>query len=269
MATGCQSANPGAGTASPAEPPPYPQAVVVPRGAWLVATDNIEGNGSDIAAAAADAFMKIERRLAQVGLDRTNLVSVRADLTAGDGSEFTEWDSAWKACFATGAPPARTTVGRTGLSAKVVLGVRAALPVGVTAGSFPSAMKAPDSDLWIAGAGTEVLVFVNGEQFADAEQIFFSGVVAPEGTAPSRQGAAVMNLLTERVTRLGARMDQVVGLQVFHTAGERGFDDAYNNAADNRRDPLGVGPRKHVVESLPGGRVVEVEAAVVRPVRGR
>jgi enamine deaminase RidA (YjgF/YER057c/UK114 family) len=269
LAAGCASGTAGADPAVPVAPAPYPEAMTAAPGSWLVAIDNVAGNGADLATAAGDALAKLERRLAAVGLNRSHLLSVRAELAAGDTSAFAEWNTAWTSFFARGSPPARTTVGRGSLTggAKVLLGVRAALPAGVTARDFPGASKVPDSDLWTAGSDGELVVFVSGDLFPKEEQIFLSGIIAPEGTAARREAGAAMTLLRQRLTRMGARMDQVVGLQVYRTASERGFEDAYNEAANNRRDPLGIGPRVHVVESLPGGRTIEIEATVVRPVR--
>jgi enamine deaminase RidA (YjgF/YER057c/UK114 family) len=100
----------------------------------------------------------------------------------------------------------------------------------------------------------------------NAELIFLSGVVAPEGTAAGEQGMVVLDLMQQRLAEMGASMSDVAELRVYRVEGEEGFNAAYsahfNNPDNNPHRPVRT---NYLVGSLPGGRVVEVEALVVRP----
>jgi enamine deaminase RidA (YjgF/YER057c/UK114 family) len=100
----------------------------------------------------------------------------------------------------------------------------------------------------------------------NAELVFVSGVVAPDGTAPADEGAAALALLQERLAVMGASMADVAELRVYRLESEAGFNAAYgahfNNAATNPHRPVRT---NYLVPSLPAGRSVEVEAIVVRP----
>jgi enamine deaminase RidA (YjgF/YER057c/UK114 family) len=100
----------------------------------------------------------------------------------------------------------------------------------------------------------------------NAELVFLSGVVAPEGTPRDEQGAAVLRLMAERLAQMGASLADVAELRVYRIEGEEGFNAAYaasfNNPETNPHRPVRT---NYLVERLPGGRAVEVEAIVVRP----
>ena len=102
-----------------------------------------------------------------------------------------------------------------------------------------------------------------------AELIFLSGIIAPEGTAPGDEGKAVLTLMSERLKAMGASMADVAELRVYRLATENGFNTAYggsfNNAEVNPHKPVRT---NYAVESLPAGRLVEIEAIVVRPKTG-
>jgi 2-iminobutanoate/2-iminopropanoate deaminase len=100
----------------------------------------------------------------------------------------------------------------------------------------------------------------------NAQLIFLSGVVAPEGTVPEDEGKAVLGLMKNRLAAMGATMADVAELRVYRVEGEAGFNAAYasyfNNAESNPHRPVRT---NYLVASLPGGRSVEVEAIIVRP----
>jgi enamine deaminase RidA (YjgF/YER057c/UK114 family) len=102
----------------------------------------------------------------------------------------------------------------------------------------------------------------------NAELVFLSGVVAPEGTPRDEQGAAVLRLMAARLAEMGASLADVAELRVYRVEGEEGFNAAYgasfNNPETNPHRPVRT---NYLVERLPGGRAVEVEAIVVRPPR--
>jgi enamine deaminase RidA (YjgF/YER057c/UK114 family) len=102
-----------------------------------------------------------------------------------------------------------------------------------------------------------------------AELIFLSGIVAPEGTAPGDEGKAVLTLMSERLKAMGASMADVAELRVYRVPTENGFNTAYggsfNNAEVNPHKPVRT---NYAVESLPAGRLVEIEAIVVKPPTG-
>jgi enamine deaminase RidA (YjgF/YER057c/UK114 family) len=103
----------------------------------------------------------------------------------------------------------------------------------------------------------------------NAQLIFLSGVVAPEGTAREDEGMAVLGLMKERLAAMGATMADVAELRVYRVEGEAGFNAAYasyfNNAESNPHRPVRT---NYLVASLPAGRSVEVEAIIVRPPTG-
>ncbi len=102
----------------------------------------------------------------------------------------------------------------------------------------------------------------------NAELVWLSGVVAPEGTAPEDEGAATLAVMEERLQEMGASMADVAELRVYRIEGEEGFGDAYgehfNNPENNPHRPVRT---NYLVENLPGNRLVEVEAVIVLPPR--
>jgi enamine deaminase RidA (YjgF/YER057c/UK114 family) len=107
----------------------------------------------------------------------------------------------------------------------------------------------------------------NGAVIApNPELVFISGVVAPQGTAAADEGMATLNLMQERLAQMGASMADVAELRVYRVEGEDGFNAAYsahfNNAENNPHRPVRT---NYLVDSLPSGRSVEVEAIVVLP----
>jgi enamine deaminase RidA (YjgF/YER057c/UK114 family) len=102
-----------------------------------------------------------------------------------------------------------------------------------------------------------------------AELIFLSGVIAPDGTAPEDEGKTVLAVMSERLKTMNATMADVAELRVYRVAAENGFNTAYgssfNNAEVNPHKPVRT---NYVVDSLPAGRLVEIEAIVVRPPAG-
>jgi len=102
-----------------------------------------------------------------------------------------------------------------------------------------------------------------------AELIFLSGIIAPDGTAPEDEGNAVLAVMSERLAAMNATMGDVAELRVYRVAAENGFNTAYgrsfNNAEVNPHKPVRT---NYLVGSLPAGRLVEIEAIVVRPPTG-
>ena len=110
----------------------------------------------------------------------------------------------------------------------------------------------------------------------NAELAWLSGVVAPVGTAPAEESAVAVSILKQRVAALGATLADVAELRVYRVAaGTDGdelaaaWNDVYgaewNNAENNPHKPVRT---NYLVEDLPGGRHVEVEAIVVLPSKG-
>jgi enamine deaminase RidA (YjgF/YER057c/UK114 family) len=99
----------------------------------------------------------------------------------------------------------------------------------------------------------------------NAELAFLSGIVAPQGTEPGQEGAAVLNLMRERLAQMGASMSDVAELRVYRVEGEDGFNAAYSANFNNPDNPHRPVRTNYLVGSLPSGRMVEVEAIVVRP----
>lgn len=126
--------------------------------------------------------------------------------------------------------------------------------------------EAQNARLRMTGTG----FIANGAIIAPySELVWLSGVVAPEGTAPGDEGRAALDEMEARLAVMGATMADVAELRVYRLEGEEGFSDAYgvhfNNPDTNPHRPVRT---NYLVESLPGNRMVEVEAVVVLPPTG-
>ena len=124
---------PAAAPAQQAYPAPgasYSAAVVSAPGATLAVLGGIAGEGSTVESASTAALSRVATRLDEVGLDRAQILRVRAALAPG--ADFGAWNTAWTTFFAGSTPPARTTVYSSGLpgDASVVLDVVAMFPAG-------------------------------------------------------------------------------------------------------------------------------------------
>jgi 2-iminobutanoate/2-iminopropanoate deaminase len=400
--------------AFPLDGAPYSAGVLAEAGSTLAVIGGIEGVGTDMVTAAADALTKVESRLAEVGLNRGHVLRVRAALApgAGNSADFAGWDAAWTRFYSGGDLPARVTVGSSGLpgNALIVLDVVAVHPAAsgypvhvegarptlnpnirlvgpatnptsivstrpglfLSSGILPNANaladpesmdqqirgamnsltavlarhgfqwhdvffvrvlptpqperasidfaawapvysdlgaitggNAPPFALWAAPGFSSTRRYVEVEVWAvphaphpafevidmemqnpllrmtgtgfiadgaiiapNAELVFLSGIVAPQGTPADQEGTAVLDLLRERLAGMGASMSDVAELRVYRVEGEEGFNPAYsanfNNPDTNPHRPVRT---NYLVGSLPGGRSVEVEAIVVRPPR--
>ena len=126
-------------------------------------------------------------------------------------------------------------------------------------------------------SGSPRSFIANGAMIApNAELAWLSGVVAPAGTAPDGEAAAAVAIMKDRVAALGATLADVAELRVYRVAmGTDGDELAaawnevygaeWNNAENNPHKPVRT---NYLVDSLPGGRHVEVEAIVVLPPNG-
>ena len=116
--------------AYPAPGAPYSAAVLSAPGATLAVLGGIAGEGSTAESASTAALSGVATRLAEIGLNRAQVLRVRAAL--GPGTDFVGWNTAWTTFFAGSTPPARTTVYSSGLPgvASVVLDVVAMFPAG-------------------------------------------------------------------------------------------------------------------------------------------
>ena len=108
------------------------------------------------------------------------------------------------------------------------------------------------------------------EQGDNAELVWLSGVVAPDGTSPEEEAAATLGRMKERMAEMDISMSDVAELRVYRVAmGTDGDELAaawnevygaeWNNAENNPHKPVRT---NYLVDSLPGGRHVEVEAIV-------
>ena len=125
---------PAAASAQQAYPAPgasYSAAVVSPAGATLAVFGGVAGAGTTGESASHAALRQVATRLDAVGLDRSQIVRVRAALAPN--VDFGAWNTAWTTFFAGRTPPARTTVYASGLpgDASLVLDVVAMFPSSV------------------------------------------------------------------------------------------------------------------------------------------
>ena len=143
--------------------------------------------------------------------------------------------------------------------------------------SPPAVFSTPDETArnpLLRMSGSERSFIASGATIApNAALAWLSGVVAPSGTAPEDESAAAVAIMKERVTAMGATLADVAELRVYRvSAGTNGDELAaawnqvygaeWNNELTNPHKPVRT---NYLVESLPGGRHVEVEAIVVLP----
>jgi len=103
----------------------------------------------------------------------------------------------------------------------------------------------------------------------EAELVWLSGVIAPEGTAPEDEGMAALDEMKDRLEAMGASMAGVAELRVYRVPGESGFGAGYSAHFNNPEvNPHRPARTNYLVESLPAGRSVMVEAVVVRSPEG-
>jgi enamine deaminase RidA (YjgF/YER057c/UK114 family) len=124
--------------------------------------------------------------------------------------------------------------------------------------------------LRMTGIGTRGAL-ANGALIApNAELLWLSGVVAPAGTAPEEESAAAFQVLKDRLAMMGASVVDVAELRVYRVDGPElsaAFNAAYGaefNTEDSPHKPVRT---NYLVESLPGGRHVEIEVLAVRQPR--
>jgi len=124
----CLPVTAAAQRALPAPGASYSAALVSHSGATLAVLGGVAGAGADVATASTAALDEVTARLEAVGLDRGQILRVRAALTRG--ADFAAWNEAWTDFFDGSTPPARTTVYSSGLpdDATVVLDVVAVYP---------------------------------------------------------------------------------------------------------------------------------------------
>jgi enamine deaminase RidA (YjgF/YER057c/UK114 family) len=124
-------------------------------------------------------------------------------------------------------------------------------------------------------SGSPTSAIASGAMIApNAELIWLSGVVAPEGTPPEQESAATLALMKERLAAMGASMVDVAELRVYRVSrGEEddladAWNDAYGAEFATDASPHKPVRTNYLVQSLPGGRHVEVEVLVVRQPKG-
>jgi enamine deaminase RidA (YjgF/YER057c/UK114 family) len=120
-------------------------------------------------------------------------------------------------------------------------------------------------------SGSPTSAIASGATIApNAELIWISGVVAPDGTPPDDEAAAALGVMKERLAAMGVSMADVAELRVYRVADDGGdelssaWNDAYGAEFNTEQNPHKPVRTNYLVESLPGGRHVEVEAIIVR-----
>ncbi len=205
----------------PLEGAPYASAVTAAAGSTLAVFGGVEGAGADTAAAASAALTAVADRLAQVGLDKDNLVRVRAAIAPGAAEDFAGWNTAWAGFFGSGRRPARVTVGASALpgSARVVLDVVAAFPAergypAVVEGTRPTS----NPNIRLAGPTPNPTSIVS----TGAGVFFSSGVLPnrdsladPESMEQHIRGA--MNSLTSSLAAHGLQWSDTFFVRVLPT----------------------------------------------------
>ena len=99
-----------------------------------------------------------------------------------------------------------------------------------------------------------------------AGAVYSAGLESPAG--------ATLGRMKERMAEMGTSMSDVAELRVYRVAGAEGGDlsgawnEAYGANFNTEANPHKPVRTNHLVESLPGGCRVEVEAIVVRPAAG-
>lgn len=148
-----------------------------------------------------------------------------------------------------------------------------AVPPGPQAAFAAFDLERPNPLLVMSGSATSAIA--SGATIApNAELIWLSGVVAPAGTPPEQEAAAALGLLKERLAAMGASTADVAELRVYRVASggtdalSGAWNDAYGAEFNTEQQPHKPVRTNYLVESLPGGRHVEVEVLIVRPPGG-
>jgi enamine deaminase RidA (YjgF/YER057c/UK114 family) len=136
-----------------------------------------------------------------------------------------------------------------------------------------SAFSVYDPELanpYLIMSGSPTSQIASGATIApNPELVWLSGVIAPAGTAPEDEGMAALDVMKQRVEEMGASMADVAELRVYRTPDESGFNAGYSAHFNNEEtNPHRPARTNYLVESLPMGRTVEVEAILVRPPGG-
>lgn len=205
----------------PLDGAPYASAVTAAAGSTLAVFGGVEGSGADTAAAASAALAAMAKRLAQVGLDKDDVVRVRAAIAPGGAEDFTGWNTAWSSFFGNGRRPARVTVGASALpgSARIVLDVVAAFPADR---GYPAAVDGarPTSNPNIRLAGptanpTSIVSTGAGVFFSSGVLPARDGLADPESMEQHIRGA--MNSLTSSLGAHGLQWADTFFVRVLPT----------------------------------------------------
>lgn len=184
---------------------PYSAGAVTRPGATLAVIGGIEGSGADTAAAASQALKTLATRLTEVGLNKDDVVRVRAALAPGAAADFAGWNTAWSGFFSGGRLPARVTVGASALpgTARVVLDVVAVFPA---ARGYPAAVDRArptlNPNIRLAGPMSNPTAVVS----TGAGMFFSSGVLPARDnlTDPESMEQHIRGAMNSLTTSLGA-----------------------------------------------------------------
>ena len=263
-----------------------PTAIVSTRAGLFLSSGALPGRDLDdptsLESHIRSSMNSLGRTLTGQGLQWSDVFFVRVMPTPQPDRSGVDF-AAWNPVYATlgeltggHAPPytlwAAPGFGATGRYSEIEVWAVPPAPPAVFATPDPAAANPR-----LRMSGSPRSFIANGATVApNAELAWLSGVVAPAGTAPEAESAAAVAILKARVEAIGATLADVAELRVYRVArGAEGdelaaawnevYGTEWNNEENNPHKPVRT---NYLVEALPGGRHVEVEAIVVLPPRG-
>lgn len=238
------------------------------------------GDSTSMEAHMRSSMNSLDRNLTAQGLQWSDAFFIRVMPTPQPGRADVDFD-AWVQVHAIlgeltgGARPAYTLwsapgFGASGRFSEIEVWAVPPAPPAVFATLDPTAANPR-----LRMSGNPRSFIASGAMIApNAELAWMSGIVAPEGTPPEEESARSVATLKERVAEMGATLADVAELRVYRVAREADGDDlaeawneVYGAEWNNETQPHKPVRTNYLVEALPGGRHVEVEAVVVLPPR--
>ncbi len=264
---------------------PNPTAIVSTRTGLFLTSGALPGrdigDSTSMEVHMRSSMNSLGRNLTGQGLHWSDVFFVRVMPTPQPGRADVDFD-AWAPVHETlgeltgGTRPPYTLwsapgFGASGRFSEIEIWAVPAAPSAVFAAADPAAVNPR-----LRMSGNPRSFIASGAMVApNAELAWMSGVVAPQGTPPEQESARAVAIFEERVSQMGATLADVAELRVYRVArGTEGDDlaaawnEVYGAEWNNEMQPHKPVRTNYLVDSLPGGRHVEVEAIVVLPPRG-
>lgn len=269
--------NPNLRYAGPSE---NPTAVVYTGAGLFLASGQLPGRGEGTDPASMESQMRssmnrVTATLFDHGLTWQDAFFVRPLPTPQEGRDepdFAAWTPVYEALdgMTAGPPPAYTMWAAPGFGASGRLVEIEAWAVPQAPSPVFASLDSESPNPLLVMTGSERSMIASGALVGPgAGLLWISGVVAPAGTAPEDESMAALALMAERLEAMGASMSDVAELRVYRVPVDGddalgpSWNDAYGATFGTEANPHKPVRTNYLVESLPGGRSVEVEAVIV------